>query len=229
MIFRFATFNAHHGKEELVPYTHQTLVESIAKLEADVVCAQELDVCSLRTYFSHQPKMIAKRLGYFVAPLRVRFYGVGFQYNAIFSRFPIVEQTDLVLPRGPGEQVRKAQFVTLDIDGQHINVANTHLHSAGRISNPNPRACEQLRLMLRYCEEGGVRLVGGDCNLLRDDVVPISEKFGFDAPHEYKTSQAKKPKYQIDWLLGKDVEFNNIEVSGILSSDHRALIANVRL
>lgn len=205
------------------------MIGSLDTLNADILCVQELDVYSLRTRLVHQPKLIANKLGYDFVTSKVRFFGAGFQHNAIFSRFPLTAAEQIDLPKAPGEQLRRALMVKCQVGERTIGIATTHLHSHGRISDPNPRACEQLRVFLRHCEEFGIEIIGGDLNLLHDDVVAIARKHGFEAPHEFPTSPSKTPKHQIDWILHRGVDLNQVEVSPPMCSDHRALTARVKV
>lgn len=225
---RIATFNMHHGKEDLVPYTHQAMVSSVDQLNADIVCLQETDLYSVRTRFVNQPKLIAKKLGYYYVSGFIRYFKLGFQQNAILSKYPILGHENILLPHVRGQQKRKALIASLEVDDRILNVATTHLHARKNILGHNEFAINQLDYLYRHCVENDVDIMAGDYNLLARDVLPLAEKYGFDAPNDYPTSPAKKPRFQIDWIsASQNVSLSNVEVSPPLSSDHRALSADV--
>lgn len=225
--FQVATLNAHHGKSPDRAYSTRAMCESISALDVDVLCLQELDVWALRTWFAHQPKKIAKAHGFHYSVTRVRFFGLGFQYNAILSRFPILSSREEVLPRKGRVQSRKCLTTVIDIDSRAVSITTAHLHSHGRVGKPNPLAEKQLEFLLQSLSDGGADLVAGDLNLLPKSVEPIAQKYSFDAPHSYPTSPSDVPRNQIDWILARGVSLSNVHTSDHLSSDHRALIATV--
>lgn len=224
---RFATFNIHHGKDKATIYSHAQVLESVESLEADILCVQELDVHALRTHFADQPKKIAKHLGYYYVSCQVRFFGFGYQHNAIFSKTPILSSQAIALPQHNNQQLRKALIANIEFDGQLIRVATAHLHTHKGKTRYNLWAQNQLRFLLDKHVSHDTCLIGGDLNLLPEEVVPIAKEYGFVAPSEFHTSPAKAPKMQIDWILGKNLYLSDVHASDVLSSDHRALIANV--
>lgn len=226
---RLSTFNMHHGKVDLVPYTHQAMVSSIAELDSDIVCLQETDVYSLRTRFVHQPRLIAKKLGYFYKSQNIRFFKAGFQHNAILSKYPILSSETLLLPKEIGKQVRKAMSVEVKIGELSLKILTTHLHAIKGIENHNQLGIDQLNFVYDYASKNSVDIVAGDLNLLEKDVVPISKKYDFVAPSGFPTSPAKNPQYQIDWIASNNFDLENLEVSSMLTSDHRALSAEILL
>lgn len=224
---KFATFNLHHGKDPSANYSHDAMLESVKSLEADILCIQELDVSALRTHFVDQPKLIAKNLGYEYVTSRVRFFGLGYQHNAIFSKLPIVSSEEMTLPQHGNQQLRKALIADVELDGQKIRVTTAHLHTHKGKAKYNEWARKQLMFLLEKHVSHDICLIGGDLNLLPDEVVNLAQDFGFVAPTEFLTSPAISPKQQIDWVLGKNIYLNEIRTSDVLCSDHRALIADV--
>jgi endonuclease/exonuclease/phosphatase family metal-dependent hydrolase len=225
--FRIATFNTHHGKVRAFRYSPKRLYRSIESLDADIICLQELDVWALRTFFSHQPRQIAKHLGYELATSRVRFFGVGYQYNAILSRFPILSSHESILPGESSAQVRKYLAAEIEVGTKAISVVSTHLHAHAHLSQPNEEAQRQLEFVFQNVNDGESSIVAGDFNLVPEVVFPIAQKFGYGAPHEFPTSPAMSPRHQIDYLCPKNVALHNVHASDHLISDHRALVADV--
>ena len=227
--FQIATFNIHHGKDLSSNYSTSVMIESIESLGADIILVQELDVLALRTYFVNQPKKIARALGYNYVTDRVRFFGLGFQHNAIFSKFPIVGQSEISLPQHGNQQLRKSLLTDIEIGSTHLHVANTHLHTHRGKTRYNRWAQDQLMFLMGKHKQCDTCIIGGDLNMLPKEVVPVARENGYEAPHEYHTSPAINPRGQIDWLLSKNILLENVCISELLCSDHRALTATATI
>lgn len=222
--FKITTFNTHHGKEKDVKYSTEKFCEDIKSLDSDILCLQEVDGYSLRTKLSNQSKALARYLGYQYHSSFVRFFGIGFQYNTIISRFPFSNIEQIILPSSKGTQRRIATRLTVETNAGPVIVVNTHLHSDGKLKNENVIAKNQLMYLTEISKDENI-ILAGDFNLAPGSVIPIVTSNGFSAPSEYKTSPACNPKNQIDWLLSKGYKLENFEVSDQLASDHRALSA----
>ena len=176
---KIVTFNLHHGKENDVKYSKEKLLDDISSLNGDIICLQEVDKYSIRTKFNNQAKLIANHLGYFVHSSFVRFFGLGFQYNIILSKFPIEVIKEIVLPNIKGKQRRLATKVKITTDNGPLVLINTHLTS-GDIVSGNSIAQTQLKFLLENNSED--IFIIGDLNMLALQVLPNIEKFGFDYP-----------------------------------------------
>ena len=227
--FRIATFNMHHGNTKGNIDTNKGMLDGISAMEADVLCVQEIDYLSLRTFFADQPKLIGEHLGFQYVTANVRFFGAGFQYLAMFSKFPIISSREETLPSGYLQQTRKSLSVAYEIYGQEVGITTTHLHSHGKTTGHNKVAEEQLEFCLENIAGEDMSILAGDLNLLPSEVVPVATKFGYDAPNEYPTSSSANPRRQIDWILAKGVDLTEIKVSDHIVGDHRALIADVNV
>lgn len=227
--YTIATFNLHHGKVKGVRYSTKKLCNDVKSLNADIICLQEADVFAFRTFFRNQPRVIAKALGYHYCSKRVRFFGLGFQHNAILSKFPISKFHSFILP-GPNEvQNRVALNAELKIDEELISISTSHLHTSGSLHSDNDIAINQLEVISKRHEHLDNHLIMGDLNLLPKYVLPVAEKGDYFAVHEYHTSPAHNPKNQIDWILAKGLTIDDATVSPQLCSDHRALIATLTI
>ncbi len=218
----------HHGRTKGSLYSPKKMLDAISLIDADVLCVQEIDHRSMRTFFANQPKQIAKKLNYEYRIARVRFFGAGFQNIAIFSRYDIVSSHHHRLPFEPKQQPRMTLSVTVDCGGAQIEVTTTHLHSHGSSKKPNTTAIDQLEHCLTNVTDARVSLVGADFNLEKE-VVEIAEKHGYDAPSGLRTSPSSNPRRQIDWLLARGCQLSDTHVSDHLIGDHRALISSVTL
>lgn len=226
--FKFATFNLHHGKQKNVRYSTKRLCEDVASLNADIICIQEADFAAVRTFFRNQPNAIAKHLGFDFRSSYVRFFGVGCQYNAIISKYPIQSMKEIIFPKVKGKQRRIALKVEVLIDGKYVSVATTHLNTDGKLSNENETAQNQLKHLIDALGDEDV-VIGGDFNMYKDKVLNILKDTDFVAPIEFPTSPTHAPKNQIDWIVARGYEISDVEVSDELCSDHRALTATITI
>ncbi len=128
--FRIMTYNVHGciGRDgKISPYR---IAEIIADYDPDIVALQELDVKRVRTGVIDQPYVIARDLKmyfHFSSSLEMRGEKYG---NAVLSRFHIdVIQAEQLptLPTRTDLEKRSALWVSARLNGQAIQVINTHL------------------------------------------------------------------------------------------------------
>jgi endonuclease/exonuclease/phosphatase family metal-dependent hydrolase len=73
------------------------------------------------------------------------------------------------------------------------------------------------------------RILVGDLNL-RDRVAgPIIAEAGFTAIEHEATWPAPQPEHSIDWIAVEGLEVESVEVLHLPVSDHRAVVAELRL
>lgn len=162
---KIATLNLRHNTdrwEERLPL----VVAALAAAQADVVGLQEVWLPI------KQADLIAEAL---------REHGLSYSVHveakwgpnpvegiAILSRLPVLEQARLELPEGN----RVAQRLVVDVAGERVNIANTHLHH--RPQDESIRL-PQMQALLAWmiAHEGERWLLTGDMNAL-----PESETIG---------------------------------------------------
>jgi endonuclease/exonuclease/phosphatase family metal-dependent hydrolase len=106
------------------------IVGVIAEFEPDIVCLQELDVGRARTGGVDQAAEIARKLAmtvHFHPAMRVEaeLYG-----DAVLTHLPerLVKTDALPTVAGiPGLEPRGALWTRIEVDGQDLNIMNTHL------------------------------------------------------------------------------------------------------
>lgn len=226
--FQIATFNVHHGRNQSQLFSREKLLSAVKKLNVDILCLQEIDMHSLRTFFVNQPALIANHLNYGYRTTQVRFFGAGFQHNSIISRFPIIAHEEKSLPSRRGHQNRKSLTARIELDSHIFSVTTAHLHSQGNDDGPNVVAEKQLEHCLENLAQNDISIVGADMNM-EEQVPTIAHKFGYVSPGGQKTSPALSPQRQIDWILARGCDMSNTHASEELIGDHRALISTVTL
>lgn len=218
----------HHGRTKGSLYSRRKMLDAVSSLNADILCVQEIDFRSMRTFFSDQPKQIAQECGYNFCKAKVRFHGAGFQNIAIFSKFPILSSRDLLLPSKSQQQRRKSLSAHIDCGSVSVEVSTMHLHSHGSHAVPNDTAVSQFEFAVESMPIDTISLIGADLNMEKE-VPPLAEKFGFICPSGFPTSPANNPRRQIDWILARGCSVNETKTSEYLIGDHRALISSVTL
>ena len=128
---RIMTYNVHSGVGTDRRLDLARIAEVIASQNVDVVALQELDVSRARSRHEHQARVIADHLDmhfHFHPAQRIQEaeeYG-----DAILSRWPMRLRRAAELPTVKERlafEPRGALWASLDVNGQEIQVINTHL------------------------------------------------------------------------------------------------------
>ena len=249
---RVATWNVLHG----VDLRHcavdiAAVADAVAALDADVVALQEVDRGLARSGGEDQAAEIARRLGWssVFAPSLVGDPDVAWRavqrgdagaagYGiALLSRMPVRDVGRLALPGGgdgsrrrrrppatnPGwDRVpRVAVRASLDVAGRTITVVATHL------SYLPWRGLRQLRRLDRALDSGDPTVLLGDLNLPPRATALVTP--GWTNAGGSPTYPAGDPRMQLDQVLVRGLEVAAVRVGEAATSDHRPLIADLRL
>ncbi|HTS17383.1 MAG TPA: endonuclease/exonuclease/phosphatase family protein [Verrucomicrobiae bacterium] len=129
MHFRLLTYNVHgcRGRDRRVSTTR--IAEVIASTSADVVALQEVDLHRKRSAYQDQAEVIAARLSmdfHFHPAWNLAGEQLG---DAVLSRLPMHLIRAGALPSSSRwkRERRGALWVRVEIDGQALQVINTHL------------------------------------------------------------------------------------------------------
>jgi len=129
---KIMSFNIHHGRGLDEILSLKRIAEIIREADATVVGLQEVDRhFGERSEFQDQAKELAKLLNFnYVYGPNINVQTTGGevkQYgNAILSIYPILESENIPLTRYE-EEPRGCLKATIDSNGVHLNVFNTHL------------------------------------------------------------------------------------------------------
>ncbi len=159
---KIATLNLRHNNdrwEQRMPL----VIAALHQTEADVIGLQEVWLPlqqahvladSLNKFMPDRPYSVQVEPKWGDDPVE----GVG-----ILSRLPVLDSARLDLPREP----RVAQRVTVEVDGQPVHIANTHLHHRPRDESVR---LPQMRAMLdwMYAYSSDRWLLTGDMNAQPD-------------------------------------------------------------
>lgn len=211
------SYNIEFDKRDW-PGRLEYMLEGFRNHEIDILGLQEV---IQREELDNQAMTIADSLGYYYYFNSVDDEGRAQRYgNAIVSRFPIEESNFRALE--PLDAFRKVVHIRVEIDGQSVDVYNTHLH------NP-PDAVEirkqQMNDMLDFIEEtnsGGIIFLTGDFNSAPDweemeviyeaftDVYPIFHENHLDPEHSTLNPRLGFPERRIDYVFFNDDGIGNL-------------------
>ncbi|MEY2423339.1 MAG: hypothetical protein QOI95_3406 [Acidimicrobiaceae bacterium] len=190
-------------------------------LDADVLAVQEVDFRVIRSWFADQPALIARAAlaaGRAYAPARGLAI-IGSDGVSLSARGQLRRHEVLDLPHEEG-QPRVALLA--DVDG--VIVVTTHLQ------NEEHEAHRQLEwLLTRLEQETGPCILMGDLNLRSHDIEDMITGAGFALAGGGPTEPAHDPVQQIDHIAVRGLTVENVKVGEAPVSDHRPLIAELRL
>lgn len=224
-MIRVATFNTRHGRPPRGLARLDLLTRQCAALDADVLGLQEVDRHVIRSYFADQARRIGRALGMQVAwaPAR-RPVLVGHEGNALLARGELRDVSVTELPRSPDRYTRKVVMARVCLPDAEVSVAVTHLQNHG------PEAAEQLPVLIeRFGTYPEPRVLLGDLNLRRHEAVPILDDAGYTVADGGPTSPADAPYQQIDFVAVRGLAIVSARVPPTSVSDHRPLVAELRL
>ena len=233
--FTVVTFNLH-GMRERWWRREPLIVRELAELRPDVICLQEAATWSL------QARRLAWRLSrvtgtrYHTSQARKRGWRGLFEGLAILSRRPLSEDEWLAL----GREGRIAQRVVVEVDGEHLVIANTHLEHR---RNTEMIRRSQAMSLARWLESQDEPIVlAGDFNDTPESGALQALTVGFRSAHRALepalagTYSASSPSRVIDYILVVErvevVEAGTCfaePVDGVWLSDHVGLWARMRL
>ncbi|MBN2361836.1 MAG: endonuclease/exonuclease/phosphatase family protein [Deltaproteobacteria bacterium] len=203
---------------------------AIARLDADVVGLQEVDVGTRRSGGVDVLAALAQRLGWHAAFGKAMDFDGGGYGVGLLSRVPLEAVRTVPLAGAPGAEPRALLLARVDLDGGRWTVGVTHLASV----LDGPQAAELRRQQARTIAEtlGGrdATILLGDLNAPFDEttLTPLSIVGAFAGLDAGPTYPAPAPTLRLDhivfspdlWQIGARVVDTGI-------SDHRALVARI--
>ena len=191
---RIVSFNIEFARN--IEGAIAALTSDTALRGADIVLLQEMDAegtrriaAALRMWHVYYPAIYHRRSR--------RDFG-----NAVLSRFPIVADAKLILPR-PSRYAgthRAATAATVRINGSLVRVYSTHLGTVADITSRQRR--DQLRAIVSDGDKHRLVIIGGDMN---DEQLPsLAEKSSYAWPTRYGPRTTRLGR--LDHILVKGIQ-----------------------
>lgn len=215
------TYNIRYGKGLDGKVDLNRTIETLKKLDADIIALQEVERYSFRSLFTDQVTQLADGLG-----MNAIFYPSlaypGLYYgNVILTKLPIVDSNVLVF-KNSGEN-RSAIIVSLELStSDQLYVINTHL---GLNKDERLEAIDEIYQLLK--EKNKPVLVMGDLNS-----TPTMFEYEQWTSHLTKSNEGiplqtfYKRDWQIDYIFhSRHFDVNNVVVIDSDASDHYPIAA----
>ncbi|MDQ1256729.1 MAG: hypothetical protein QG656_1329 [Candidatus Hydrogenedentes bacterium] len=227
---RVMTYNIHHGEGVDGKLDLDRIASVIRSANADVICLQEVDRNLPRTNHLDFPAILAKALDMRVVfEPNFRFDG-GDYGNATLTRLEIESSENLALPGPEGREPRGCLRVTVWVEGQRVDVFNTHLGL-----EPDERKTQASEIVKHIAERPTV--LAGDLNETFDQPAlqiltgRLRDSAGGDAA---PTIPAQAPAKRIDFVLASKefaVSSSSVTVTPETqtASDHLPIAASLAL
>jgi len=207
------------------------VVETLKRLNADVVALQEVDRNTARSGNVDQAQWLATQLGMFhvfapTIPLEGGEYGL-----AVLSRKPVTLVKAHRLPRLGKEEPRVALEVRTTAGDAPLTVVNTHLAANWRAVKPDDiRRAQALVLARVLGKTKGTVLVLGDFNTSREVLQPLLGKVWTPAGDALPSYPAATPTLALDqvWTRPKDGwTVLRVAAAPLPGSDHLPVVVDL--
>jgi len=204
---RVLTLNIHFGKTPAGEPGLGRIARELRAWEPDVVVLNEVDRGRGRSGGVAQARELGRLTGMTAAYGPNRRYGGGTSGNAVLSRLPVLGSRNQPLPFRAGTIPRGLLRVTVDLEGQPVDVYATHFEH----TSPAARRA-QAREVGRTVSRGSRPFVlGGDLNATpRGVALEVLDRFGIIDSWRVVgrgpgfTVPAAAPRKRIDYLLSDD-------------------------
>jgi endonuclease/exonuclease/phosphatase family metal-dependent hydrolase len=227
------------------PARFALMLEEIRELDPDIIGLQEV---IQRQDLDNQAMQLADSLGYFYYFDSVDDESRSTRFgNAIVSRYPIEETNFRALE--PLDAYRKVVHARISVDGQTLDVYNTHLHNPGDATETRKT---QMRDMLDFIDKTGTSdlvFVMGDFNANPDweemevmyerfiDVYPLFHENHLDPEHGTLNYHLGHSQRRIDYVffeekssdfltpLSAEIVLDQPDENDVYPSDHFGVLA----
>jgi len=232
------------------------IAELLREIDADVVVLNEVDFDASWSNNVNQAALLAEKAGY---PFRVEERNLDFRVlhrtwrfgNAILSKYPISDAAVVDLPSFAGLETMhagKKRGVRCDVTVGEKKFRIFGLHLSHRSEEVRERSAAKVVELVR--ESPHPCVVMGDLNssppgfpksnetedgknaIATFDAADELHRENFEIPLlvEARTFRADKPEIVIDWIyLSSSLEFQQYRAVDSLLSDHRPVVADVRI
>ena len=240
----FLSLNIWFDNEDW-PARFELILDQIREVDPDIIGLQEV---IQREDLDNQAMQIADSLGYYYYFDSVDDEGRSTRFgNAIVSRYPIEESNFRALE--PLDAYRKAVHTRISVDGNELDVYNTHLHNPGDATETRKT---QIRNMLDFIDETSTSdlvFVTGDFNANPDweemevmyerfiDIYPLFHENHLDPEHSTLNYHLGHSQRRIDYVffeekssdfltpVSAEIVLDEPDENDVYPSDHFGVLA----
>lgn len=215
---RVLTWNIHHAEGTDGKVDIDRVADVILKQKVDVVALQEIDRGVERTKKVDMLTSLADRTSLTYAFGKTIDYQGGEYGNGILTRFPILEERNLLYASSSGREQRGLQVLVLEFKGEEFVIANTHFDS-GKDDSARAASVDELKRWLQKYSSRPIILCGdfndvpesGSVAALKKDFGDAWELAGRGNGFTYPSNDRKK---RIDYVFSlKDVKPDSVSTS----------------
>ena len=241
---RVMTWNIHHGEGTDGVVDVDRIADLIVDEKIDIVALQEIDRGIPRSKKIDIITALAEKTDRTYAFGKTLDYQGGEYGNGFLTRFPILEERNILYSRSFGREPRAVLLLVLDHKGQEFVVANTHLDSRGDDSSRIAAVMELRPIIAQYAsrpmllfgdlnDEPGSNAIGELSEVMNDTWSQAGMGNGFTYP---STSPQKRIDYVFNLKKKPDslstlVQLKPVRARVVKSpaSDHLPLIVEFTL
>jgi endonuclease/exonuclease/phosphatase family metal-dependent hydrolase len=226
------TYNIHHAEGLDGVVDLDRIAGILRALDPDVIFLQEIDRNLSRTSRQDFPALFSEKLGMEVFFEANYLFDNGEYGNATLTRLPVKEHENIALPNPMNVEPRGCLRVTVEWEGQLIDVMNTHLGLKGQ-----ERLAQAEAIVARMSDRPII--LGGDMNenltapALQRFTAKLKDTLIEDADGKGNSFPAEAPRRRIDFILVSE-EFEVLSSSMVINeetrvgSDHLPYVTTLR-
>ncbi len=234
---RVVTYNIHSCLGMDGRYSARRIARALARLQADVICLQEVDVKRARSGLVDQAEVIAKQLGmkHYFHPVVLQDESEEFG-NAIISRLPLRLVRWEMLPAHKGYRACPRGAILVEVQNGKIpvHILNTHLSLLSRERQMQVKELSgeewlgSIQGPLVMCGDLNMGITSRECKVLLESSALETAAAGV------RTWPSAMPLRQIDHVLvSSEMVINDLRVAHTsltrVASDHLPLVAQIEL
>ena len=233
--FTVMTYNIHHGVGTDQVYSLARIADVIRSVSPDLVCLNEVDYQTERTFGDDQAAQLAELLGMDFSFARNLALEGGWYGNAILSRHKFHFSENKLYHYEKSSEQRGLLHVMLSAREKQLHLYTTHLGTDSVESAA--QTAEMLNIMLKWGLNEPV-ILAGDLNM-EPHYQRLQELYYYfrgsmNGENENFTYSTKQPSRKIDYILANaELELRSAAVlvneTTRVASDHFPVVAQYRI
>lgn len=225
-VIRVVSYNIRFGASSFGDQDISKISRFLSSLEADIICLQEVDKRTIRSFLIDQPEKLKKDLFMEIAFGETGSVIPGKTGNLVLSKFPIINIENTKLPSS--QYPRSLLKITVDTPHGNINIINSHLSLSKTIRK------EQIKLISEeIAHESIPTILAGDFNTSDiKEIMPLLSLLVDSAvitnKNNINTFINKKYNSRIDYVLvSENFLVKSYNISTFDTSDHFPVIVDI--